>query len=92
MKKLIVFPIIFLFLIILFPETTSSQNINGASTIWKAGVSKVVITPEQPMWMAGYSMRDHPANGTIINNLWAKALILEDMTGKKALLITTDLE
>ncbi|WP_128548472.1 neutral/alkaline non-lysosomal ceramidase N-terminal domain-containing protein [Larkinella soli] len=57
---------------------------------WKAGVARVVITPEQPMWMAGYAARNHPAEGKL-HDLWAKALALEDETGKRAVLVTTDL-
>ncbi len=59
-------------------------------TGWKAGAAKVVITPGQSMWMAGYALRDHPSEGTL-HDLWAKALALEDSEGNKALLVTTDL-
>jgi len=27
---------------------------------WKAGAARIKITPEQPMWMSGYSSRDKP--------------------------------
>ncbi|MFS8616718.1 MAG: neutral/alkaline non-lysosomal ceramidase N-terminal domain-containing protein [Solitalea sp.] len=57
---------------------------------WKAGVARIRITPDEPMWMGGYAARNRPAEGTGIE-LWAKALALEDATGKRVLLITTDL-
>jgi hypothetical protein len=57
---------------------------------WKAGVARVKITPAQPMWMSGYSSRTKPAEGTLID-LWAKALVLEDPAGKRAVLVTMDL-
>jgi hypothetical protein len=57
---------------------------------WKAGVASVVITPEHPLWMAGYANRDHPSDGKIVD-LWAKALALEDSAGKQAVLVTADL-
>src|SRR5262245_30496614 len=57
---------------------------------WKAGVAKVVITPEKPMWMSGYASRTKPAEGTL-TELWAKALALEDAGGKRGVLITMDL-
>jgi len=57
---------------------------------WRAGVSRVVITPEQAMWMAGYAARDHESESTM-HDLWAKALALEDAEGHKAVLITSDL-
>jgi hypothetical protein len=67
---------------------SQGSGINGQ---WKAGVAKTVITPKEPMWMAGYGSRDHPSEG-IIHDLWAKVLAIQDARGKKALLITTDLE
>ncbi|HEY2839365.1 MAG TPA: neutral/alkaline non-lysosomal ceramidase N-terminal domain-containing protein, partial [Pirellulales bacterium] len=57
---------------------------------WKAGAAKVVITPTQPMWMSGYSGRDHAAEGKL-HDLWAKALAVEDPTGDRLVLITLDL-
>jgi len=57
---------------------------------WKAGLAKIVITPEQPMWMSGYAGRDKPAQGKL-TELWAKALVLEDSSGGKAVLVTHDL-
>jgi hypothetical protein len=57
---------------------------------WKAGVAKVAITPDQPLWMSGYSSRDHAAEGTL-HDLWAKALVLEDPAGQRVALITLDL-
>ena len=57
---------------------------------WKAGVARVVITPEKPMRMSGYGDRTGPAKGTL-HDLWAKALVMEDARGKQAVLITTDL-
>lgn len=61
-----------------------------AQNTWKAGVAKINITPEKPMWMAGYAAREKPAEGKM-TDLWAKALALQDSTGKRAVLITLDL-
>ncbi len=57
---------------------------------WKAGVAKVVITPEQNMWMAGFASRTHASDGKL-HDLWAKALALEDADGKRSVLVTLDL-
>lgn len=57
---------------------------------WKAGAAKLVITPEQPMWMSGYASRDKPAEGTL-HDLWVKALAMEDPHGTRCVLITADL-
>lgn len=48
------------------------------------------ITPQQFMWMSGYGSRDAPADGKL-TELWAKALVLEDPAGERAVLLTLDL-
>ena len=57
---------------------------------WKAGSSAVKITPEEPVHLAGYASRTKPFTGVALD-LWAKALALEDATGARAVLVTTDL-
>ncbi len=58
--------------------------------LWKAGVARTVITPESSVWMAGYASRTSPSEGTL-HDLWAKALLLEDASGNRSLLITMDI-
>ena len=58
-----------------------AQNADGQSG-WKAATNKAIITPEQPMWMSGYSSRDHMAEGKL-HDLWVKALVLEDPGGTR---------
>ena len=57
---------------------------------WKAGVSKVVITPKEAIWQAGYASRTHASEGKL-HDLWAKALALEDENGQRSVLVTTDM-
>ncbi|HET6962482.1 MAG TPA: neutral/alkaline non-lysosomal ceramidase N-terminal domain-containing protein, partial [Terriglobia bacterium] len=57
---------------------------------WKAGLAKVVITPEQPIWMSGYASRNKPSEGKV-HDLYAKALALEDPAGGRMVVVTTDL-
>src|SRR5262249_38432177 len=57
---------------------------------WKAGAARVVITPDMPTWMSGYSSRDKPAQGQV-HDLSANALVLEDPTGRRCVLVTMDL-
>ena len=57
---------------------------------WNAGTAKIKITPEKPLVMSGYASRTTPFK-TVERDLWAKALILEDETGKQVAIITTDL-
>ena len=56
---------------------------------WKAGVAKIVITPDPAGWMSGYAARKGPATGKA-HELWAKAFALEDSTGKKSVIVTLD--
>src|SRR5438270_3888725 len=62
----------------------------GAGGGWKAGAAKVNITPTVRMWMSGYAARTKPAEGKL-TDLWAKALVLEDPTGRRGVLVTMDL-
>lgn len=57
---------------------------------WKAGVARVVITPDGPIWQAGYASRTHASEGKL-HDLWAKALALEDENGRRVVLVTTDM-
>lgn len=56
---------------------------------WKAGIGKVVITPEQPVWMAGYASRTRPSEGKV-HDLYARALALQDKRGNRVVIVTTD--
>lgn len=57
---------------------------------WQTGVARVNITPELPIWLSGYAARTKPADDKL-SDLWAKALVLEDPTGQRAVLVTIDL-
>lgn len=87
MKKNILL-ISFFILIMLITKNLSAADKN--QTGWRAGVSSVIITPKESMWMAGFAARTGPSEGKL-HELWAKALVLEDTAGNKALLITSDL-
>jgi neutral ceramidase len=57
---------------------------------WKIGLARTKITPPQPVFMAGYASRNKPYE-SVHDDLYAKALVLEDKAGTRAVLITTDL-
>jgi len=61
-----------------------------AKPLWKAGVAKIKITPAKSVWMTGYGARTKPSEG-ILQELYAKALALEDQKGNRAVLVTSDL-
>ena len=62
----------------------------AAESTWKAGTAKAVITPQQPMWMAGYASRNRPADGTL-HELYVRVLAFKDAEGKRAVVVSTDL-
>ncbi len=62
----------------------------GSADLWRAGVVRAVITPEQPMWMAGYAARTKPAEGKV-HDLYAKALVVQDAQGNRLAIVTLDL-
>ena len=68
---------------------SATHGVEQSKDVWKVGVARARITPEQPMWMAGYASRDHPATGKL-TDLWAKVLVLEDANGHEAVLIALD--
>mgnify|MGYP005843009225 CR=1 FL=1 len=55
---------------------------------WKARVAKAVITPDTPVWLAGYGSKREPTGK--LHDLWVKTLALEDSQGQRAVLVTTD--
>ena len=62
----------------------------AAADGFKAGTASKVITPTEPLWMAGYSSRNKPCD-TKRHDLWVKALALEDPAGNRCVLLTSDL-
>src|SRR5689334_8390973 len=63
---------------------------NADDATWKAGVARVVITPETGVWLAGYGTKRAPEGK--LHDLWAKALALEDAQGRRAVLVTSDFQ
>jgi Neutral/alkaline non-lysosomal ceramidase, N-terminal len=57
---------------------------------FNAGTASKVITPTEPLWMAGYANRNKPCD-TKRHDLWVKALALEDPAGNRCVLLTSDL-
>lgn len=57
---------------------------------WKVGLASVKITPEKPVLMYGYANRVKPFD-RVEQDIFAKALVLVDAEGHRAVLVTTDL-
>ena len=62
----------------------------SAEETWLAGTARSVITPQEPLWMAGYASRTRPAEGKE-HDLWLKVLALQDSQGNRAVLLSFDL-
>lgn len=56
---------------------------------WKVGLARADITPEGPIWLAGYAARNKPSEGVLMP-LYALALALEDGQGNRAVIVTAD--
>jgi neutral ceramidase len=57
---------------------------------WMAGAAKVDITPQEPIWLAGYGGRSKPSE-VVIQHMFLKALALRDEAGKTSVIVTSDL-
>jgi len=57
---------------------------------WKAGTGTITFTPGEPMWLAGWAVRQAPANGAI-SDLKATALALEDGDENTLVLVAADI-
>lgn len=80
--------LVFLFALV---GSLSTAEEKAEAPEWKAGVATAKITPFRPMPMSGYAGRkDNPSEGTE-QDLFAKALAIEDSEGHRAVIITTDL-
>jgi hypothetical protein len=76
--------------ILIAAVAVAADDSSSPTQPWKAGVASVAITPDRPLQMAGYAGRKEPAEGTE-QDLFAKALAVEDSEGRRVVLITMDL-
>jgi neutral ceramidase len=65
--------------------------VNGQNPAsWKAGAAAIDITPDGPVWMAGYARRDKPSEG-VAQRIYAKALAIDDNANGRMVIVTLDL-
>jgi putative membrane-bound dehydrogenase-like protein len=57
--------------------------------VYKVGVAQIDITPENPIRLSGFGFRRTESEG-VTQRIWAKALAIEDGSGKPVVLITVD--
>jgi hypothetical protein len=65
-------------------------DLYAAEPEWKVGLAQIKITPERPVQMSGYASRTKPFE-KVAADLYAKALVLEDSDGHRAVIVTSDL-
>ncbi|MEZ6087968.1 MAG: neutral/alkaline non-lysosomal ceramidase N-terminal domain-containing protein [Pirellulaceae bacterium] len=68
-------------------QTDKAETQDGSL---RAAAGTVSITPDEPVWMAGYAGRDKPSEGKV-HDLFAKVLVVEDAAGKRLAIVTLDL-
>jgi hypothetical protein len=62
----------------------------SSSPTFKAGAATHCITPDKPLWLAGYASRTSPARGKL-SDLFASAVVIEDQTGQRLAIVSIDL-
>lgn len=67
-----------------------ASPIRAAEKSWRAGFSRVVITPTEPMFASGYGGRNKPSSGKI-HDLYVRVAAMQDPTGHKTAFISLDL-
>jgi len=55
---------------------------------WQVGLARRVLTPQTPVWLAGYGAKRAPEGK--LHDLWVKVLALQDPSGRRAAMVTTD--
>lgn len=72
------------------PLLMSRKNADSLKTTkWTVGTATHSITPEKPMWMAGYAMRDEPSKG-VEHDLLAKAIVIKDGENNRSVIVSMD--
>ena len=56
---------------------------------FSVGIGRIDVTPDYPILLGGYAVRDTPSEG-VEQRLWAKALAIENADAKPVILITLD--
>jgi neutral ceramidase len=75
--------------VLLFAAYTSAAEAGDAGG-WKAGAAAARITPDKPVVLFGYPDRVGVST-KVEQDIWAKAVALEDPAGHRAVIVTADL-
>lgn len=77
-------------MILLFINCIFGNNLQVSGATIRVGIAKIKITPDAPIYLTGYAGREKPATG-VLQELWAKALVIEENEKNKIFIVTTDL-
>jgi len=75
--------------LVLVSYLAPGANAERATFPWSVGLARRDITPQQPIWLAGYASRNKPSEG-VLTPLYANAMAIVDDQGHRGLLITAD--
>jgi hypothetical protein len=73
------------------PSASAADVAAATEAGLQVGVGSVCITPTHPIWMAGYGGRTKRSEGKY-QDLFVKALAVKDGAGRRAVIVTSDLE
>src|SRR3989339_409082 len=71
-----------------FVSATFAAGGGGRELSWRVGIGRRVITPQTPVWLAGYGTKRAPDGK--LHDLWVKVLALQAPDGKRVVMATTD--
>lgn len=71
-------------------QAPASQASVPGQLEWKAGVARVMVTPQEPIFLKGYGSRNRPSEG-VRQDLFVKALALQYGSDPVVVLVTSDL-
>lgn len=67
---------------------SAASVVSGAESEWRVGLARVKITPGGPIAMCGYG---NAVSTGVLDDLYAKAMVIEDLSGQRGVLLTADL-
>jgi hypothetical protein len=76
--------------LVLVPATAVGSARATEGSGWSAGVATAEISPDEPVWLAGYAARKAPSAG-VLAPIFAKAVALRDAEGRTVVLVAVDL-
>ena len=82
--------ILFVALWVFALDIAAPSSLADERASWKAGLAKTRITPDKPLWMGGFGARTNVSQGTL-QELYARALALDDGSRRPAVLVTADI-